>query len=146
VALHLEGVFKTQVIQETPSAKPQCKSHHLTIFSKNYLAYSKYFENMRKYMRVPIYVPTCVLLCAYKLGFSLVQNEIENFKNFKFSLCLGSPDSPVCTGHCTVHCLVHRLCACRFPFCSTLSCGSPDNYGALSGVHQTGTVDYPMRP
>jgi hypothetical protein len=74
VALHLGGVFKTQVIHETPSAKPQCKSHHLTIFSKNYLAYGKYFENMREYVRVPISVPTGVLLCAYKLGISLVQN------------------------------------------------------------------------
>jgi hypothetical protein len=30
----LGGVFKTQVIHETPSAKPKGKSHHLTIFSK----------------------------------------------------------------------------------------------------------------
>jgi hypothetical protein len=29
---------------------------------------------MGKYMRVPIPVPTGVLLCAYKLGFGLVQN------------------------------------------------------------------------
>jgi hypothetical protein len=43
VALHLGGVFKTQVIHETPSAKLQCKYHHLTIFSKNYLAYGKIF-------------------------------------------------------------------------------------------------------
>jgi hypothetical protein len=31
-------------------------------------------------VRVPIHVPTSVLLCAYKLGFSLVQNFLENFK------------------------------------------------------------------
>jgi hypothetical protein len=49
VVLHLGGVFKTQVIHETPSAKQQCKSHHLNIFSKNYLAYGKYFE---KYERI----------------------------------------------------------------------------------------------
>jgi hypothetical protein len=29
---------------------------------------------MRKYMRVPIPVPTSVILCDYKLGFSLVEN------------------------------------------------------------------------
>jgi hypothetical protein len=43
VALHLGGVFKTQVFHKTPSAKPQCNSHHLIIFSKNYLAYGKIF-------------------------------------------------------------------------------------------------------
>jgi hypothetical protein len=31
-------------------------------------------------VRVPITVPTSVLLCAYKLGFGLVQNFLENFK------------------------------------------------------------------
>jgi hypothetical protein len=35
---------------------------------------AKYFEkNMREYVRVPIPVPTGVILCAYKLGFGLVQ-------------------------------------------------------------------------
>jgi hypothetical protein len=29
---------------------------------------------MRKYMRVPIHVPTSVILCDYKLGFGLVEN------------------------------------------------------------------------
>jgi hypothetical protein len=47
---------------------------------------AKYFEIMRKYMRVPIPIPTGVLLCAYKLGFGLVQNKIEKFQN---PLCLG---------------------------------------------------------
>jgi hypothetical protein len=28
---------------KTPSAKPKCKSHHLPIFSTNYLAYGKIF-------------------------------------------------------------------------------------------------------
>jgi hypothetical protein len=28
---------------KTPSAKPKCKSHHLVIFSKIYLAYGKIF-------------------------------------------------------------------------------------------------------
>jgi hypothetical protein len=59
-------------------------------------------------MRVPIPVPTSVILCDYKLGFGLVENWIEKFKKFRTSLCLGSPDSPVCTRHCTVHCPVHR--------------------------------------
>jgi hypothetical protein len=71
----------------------------------------KYFENMREYVRVPIPVPTSVLLCAYKLGFGLVQNLLENFN----SLCLGSLDSSVCTRHFTVQCLVHRLGTCRSP-------------------------------
>jgi hypothetical protein len=31
-------------------------------------------------VRVPIPVPTGILLCAYKLGFGLVQNFLENFK------------------------------------------------------------------
>jgi hypothetical protein len=29
---------------------------------------------MRKYMRVPIPVPTSVILCDYKLGFGLFEN------------------------------------------------------------------------
>jgi hypothetical protein len=29
---------------------------------------------MRNYMRVPIPVPTSVILCDYKLGFGLVEN------------------------------------------------------------------------
>jgi hypothetical protein len=35
---------------------------------------------MRKYVRVPIHVPTGVLLYAYKLGIVLVQNFLEKFK------------------------------------------------------------------
>jgi hypothetical protein len=57
-----------------PSAKPKCKSHHLPIFSKNFLAYGKFLKIMRKYMRVPIPVPIGVLLCDYKLRFGLVEN------------------------------------------------------------------------
>jgi hypothetical protein len=60
-------------------------------------------------MRVPIPVPTGVLLCAYKLGFGLVKKLVRKFENFQKPLCRGSPDSPVCTGHYTVHCPVHRL-------------------------------------
>jgi hypothetical protein len=93
---------------------------------------AKYFE---KYMRVPIPVPTNVILCDYKLGFGLVGSKIEKFKIFQTPLCLGSPDSLVCTGHCTVQCPVHRQPRAKNPF----SC-------ALSGVHRTGTVDCPVRP
>jgi hypothetical protein len=32
MVLHLGGVFTTQFIHETSSAKPKCKSHHLPIF------------------------------------------------------------------------------------------------------------------
>jgi hypothetical protein len=35
---------------------------------------AKYFENYEKYMRVPIPIPTSVILCDYKLGFGLVEN------------------------------------------------------------------------
>jgi hypothetical protein len=101
---------------------------------------------MRKYMRVPIHVPTSVILCVYKLGFGLVGNYIEKFKNFKSSLCLGSPDSPVRIGHCTVQCPVHRHPRAQIPFSCALSGGSPDSYCALSGVHRTGTIDCPVRP
>jgi hypothetical protein len=59
---------------------------------------------------------------------------------------LGSPGSPVCTGHCTVQCPVHRQPRAIIPFSCALSGGSPDSYCVLSGVHRTGTVDCPVRP
>jgi hypothetical protein len=34
---------KLKSFMKTPSATPKCKSHHLPIFSKNYLAYGKIF-------------------------------------------------------------------------------------------------------
>jgi hypothetical protein len=74
---------------------------------------AKYFE---KYMRVPIPVPTSVILCDYKLGFGLVKSYIEKFKIFQTPLCLGSPDSSVCTGHCTVQCPVHRQLRAKIHF------------------------------
>jgi hypothetical protein len=52
----------------------------------------------------------------------------------------------VCTGHCTVQCPVHRQPRAIIPFSCALSGGSPDSYCALSGVHQTCTVDCPVRP
>jgi hypothetical protein len=36
-------------------------------------------KNLREFVRVPIPIPTGVLLCAYKLGFGLVPNFLENF-------------------------------------------------------------------
>jgi hypothetical protein len=39
-------------------------------------------KNMRKYVRVPIFVPIGVILCAYKLGFGLVRNPEKVFKFF----------------------------------------------------------------
>jgi hypothetical protein len=60
---------------KTPSATPKCKSHHLPIFSKKLSSLWKNISKiMRKYMRVPIPVPTSVILCDYKLGFGLVEN------------------------------------------------------------------------
>jgi hypothetical protein len=85
-------------------------------------------------MRVPIPIPTSVILCDYKLGFGLFGNYIEKFKILQSSLYLGSPDSPVCTGHCTVQCPVHRLPRAGTPFSCALSGGSPDSYCALSGA------------
>jgi hypothetical protein len=52
----------------------------------------------------------------------------------------------VCTGHCAVQCPVHRQPRAQIPFSCALSGGSPDSYCALSGVHQTGTVDCLVRP
>jgi hypothetical protein len=60
---------------------PNTKSHHLPIFSKKLSSlWHNILKNMREYVRVPILVPTGVLLCAYKLGFGLVQNVLEKFK------------------------------------------------------------------
>jgi hypothetical protein len=76
---------------------------------------------MREYVRVPIPVPTSVLLCAYKLGFGLVQNFLENFN---LPLCLSSPDSPVhrhgaCIPPSVLPCLVvHRTTTVRYPVCT----------------------------
>jgi hypothetical protein len=42
-------------------------------------------KNMRKYMRVPIPVPIGVLLCAYKLGFGLVQKLDRKSQKFQKS-------------------------------------------------------------
>jgi hypothetical protein len=95
-------------------------------------------------MRVAI-PPIGVLLCAYKLGFGLVKKLDRKFEKFQKPLCLGSPDSMVCTEHCTAHCPVHRPRARRFPFCCALSGGSLDNYCAIFGVHWTCTVDCLVR-
>jgi hypothetical protein len=60
---------------KTPSAKSKCKSQHLPIFSKKLSSlWQNILKIMRKYMRVPIPVPTSVILCDYMLGFGLVGN------------------------------------------------------------------------
>jgi hypothetical protein len=86
---------------------------------------------------VPVPVPTGVLLCAYKLGFGLVQNLLENFKFPLFGL----------TGQSGVHQTLHYALSgapagrAQIPFCTALCGGSPDIYCVLSGVHQTCIVN-----
>jgi hypothetical protein len=82
-------------------------------------------------VRVPIPVPTSILLCAYKLGFGLVQNFLKKSK-FPLSGLTGLSGAPV--GHTYIY------------YCAALSSGSPDSHCALSGVHQTDTVDCPVCP
>jgi hypothetical protein len=92
---------------------------------------AKYFENMRKYVRVPIHVPTSVLLCAYKLGFGVVQIVLENFINpsiwaHKTVRC--ASDTALCNVRCTgwvrrslsvLPCpVVHRTATVRCPVCT----------------------------
>jgi hypothetical protein len=60
---------------------PNAKSHHLPIFYKKLSSlWHNILKNIREYVMVPIPVLIGVLLCAYKLGFDLVQNFLENFK------------------------------------------------------------------
>jgi hypothetical protein len=49
-------------------------------------------------VRVPIPIPRCVLLRAYKLGFGLAQKILEKIQN---SLSLGSPDTAFCIVTCS---------------------------------------------
>jgi hypothetical protein len=59
---------------------------------------------MREYVRVPIPVPTGVLLCAYKLEFGLVQNYQENFKIHSVwaqRTVRCAPDTALCNVRCT---------------------------------------------
>jgi hypothetical protein len=85
-------------------------------------------KNMRKYVRVPIFVPIGVILCAYKLGFGLVRNPE---KVFKFFLCLDTlvahrtvlcaPENALCTVRCsTLVSVLHRLyvgCSVSIGYC-----------------------------
>jgi hypothetical protein len=93
-------------------------------------------KNMREYVRVPIPIPIGVLLCAYKLGFGLVQNFLENFK------------IPSVWAHRTLHCAMSGAPDghAQISFCAALSGGSPDSYCALSSVHRTCNVDCPVCP
>jgi hypothetical protein len=53
-------------------------------------------------MRVPIPVPTSVILCVYKLGFALVGNYVEKFQKIQiFPLSGLTGQSGV---HRTLHC------------------------------------------
>jgi hypothetical protein len=64
-------------------------------------------------MRVPIPVPTSVILCDYKLGFGLVGNYIEKFKKFQiFPLSGLTRQSGV---HRTLHCALSGAPAARAP-------------------------------
>jgi hypothetical protein len=47
---------------KTPSAKPKCKSRHLAIFSKNYLAYGKIY---RKLWEIYEGTNTCPNMCSF---------------------------------------------------------------------------------
>jgi hypothetical protein len=64
-------------------------------------------------------IPIGVLLCAYKLGFGLVQNFLENFKTSSV------------WAHRTLHCAMSGAPAAhaQIPFCA-----------ALFGGHRTTTV------
>jgi hypothetical protein len=106
VVLHLGEYSQLNSYMKPLVQYQNAKSHHWPIFSKLSSLWHNILKNMREYMRVPIPVPTGVLLCAYKLGFGLVQNLLEKIQN---SLCLGSTDYLVCTEHCIVQCPVHRL-------------------------------------
>jgi hypothetical protein len=92
----------------------------------------------------------CVLI-----SWDLVWFKIR-YKISKFPLSGFTGQSGV---HQTLHCAqsgVHRTLHCalsgapagraQIPFCTALSGGSSDSYCALSGVHQTGTVDCPVHP
>jgi hypothetical protein len=71
-----EGEYsKLKSLMKTPSARPKCKFHHLPIFSKKLSSLCQnILKIMRKYKRMPIHVPTSVILCDCKLGFGLVEN------------------------------------------------------------------------
>jgi hypothetical protein len=86
-------------------------------------------------MRVPIPVPTGVLLCAYKVGFGLVQNKIEISKFSKTPSVWAhrtvrcASDTALCTVRCTgwraqipfsaLRCpVVHRTATVRCPVCT----------------------------
>jgi hypothetical protein len=78
-------------------------------------------------MRVLIPVPTGVLLCDYKLGFGLVKSLDRKFEKIQKPLCLGSPDTSLCTVRCTGRARADPLSAMRCPM-----------------VHRTATVRCPV--
>jgi hypothetical protein len=66
-------------------------------------------------VREPIPVPIGVLLCAYKLGFGLVQNFLEKFKIpsvWAHRTVRCAPDTALCTVRCTGWARVDLLLCC----------------------------------
>jgi hypothetical protein len=98
---------------------------------------------MREYVRVPIPVPTGVLLCAYKLGFGLVQNFL---KKIKIPSVWAHRTFRCGTVHYTVQCSVHQQGRAWIYHYAAMSSGAPNSDCALSVVHQTGTVHCPVCP
>jgi hypothetical protein len=99
---------------------------------------AKYFE---KYVRLPILIPTGVLLCAYKLGFGLVQNLLENFKIpsvWAHQTVRCAPDTALCNVRCTGSACTDLLLCCPVRwFTGQLLCAvrcAPDMHCRLSGV------------
>jgi hypothetical protein len=96
-------------------------------------------------VRVPIPVPTSVLLCAYRLGFGLVQNFLENFKIpsvWAHRTVRCAPDTALCNVWCTgwAHTDLLLCCPIRW-FTGQLLCAvrcAPDKNCRLSGVHMIG--------
>jgi hypothetical protein len=71
---------------------------------------------MREYVRIPIHVQTCVLLCAYKLGFVLVQNFLEKIKIpsiWAHQTVRCAPDTAMCNLWCTSWVHVDLLLCCH---------------------------------
>jgi hypothetical protein len=85
---------------------------------------------MREYVRVSIPVPTSVLLCAYKLGYGLVQNLLENFKIptvWAHRTVWCAPDIAQCSVWCTGWTRADLF------LCCPVRC-APDRHCRLSGV------------
>ena len=146
MVLHFGGVFTTQFIHETSSAIPKCKVSPFAYFLEKLSSlWKNILKNMREYVRVPIPVPTGVLLCAYKLGFGLVQNFLQNFKIpyvWAYRTVQCAPDTALCNVWCTGW--AHTDLLLCYPvrwFTRQLLCAvrcAPNRQCRLSGVPITG--------